>query len=127
MAVLYIKVRKNHFTVREIESKREVSGSGDFSNQRLLIADFFKAEKVLCDLIEQIYPSLWWRNLLRIDRFDVVISALEMIDGGLSQVEERVLQEVVAGATRMRYRQLKTHAQVTPLNDAAVSAMIAQR
>ncbi|MDC0728807.1 YjaA family stress response protein [Phytobacter diazotrophicus] len=127
MSVLYIQVRKNHITVRNIERKQDVAGSGAFSNQRLLIADFFKAEKVLWDLIEQIRPRSWFRKLLRTDRFDIVISALEMNEGGLSQVEERILQEVVAGATRMRYRCLITHAQSTPLSDDAVMALIAER
>ena len=127
MLVLYIQVRKNHITVRDIARKQNVSGSGAFSSQRLLIADFFKAEKVLWDLIEQIRPSSWLRKLLRTDRFDIVISALEMNEGGLSPVEERILQEVVAGATRMRYRRLITHAQSTPLSDDAVMALIAQR
>ena len=127
MSVLYIQVRKNHITVRNIERKQDVSGSGAFSNQRLLIADFFKAEKVLWDLIEQIRPRSWFRKLLRTDRFDIVISALEMNEDGLSQVEDRILQEVVAGATRMRYRRLITHAQSTPLSDDAVMALIAER
>ena len=35
MSVLYIQVRKNHITVRNIERKQVVSGSGAFSNQRL--------------------------------------------------------------------------------------------
>ena len=35
------------------ESKREVSGDAAFSNQRLLIANFFVAEKVLQDLVLQ--------------------------------------------------------------------------
>ena len=127
MSVLYIQVRKNHITVRNIERKQDVAGSGAFSNQRLLIADFFKAEKVLWDLIEQIRPRSWFRKLLRTDRFDIVISALEMNEDGLSQVEDRILQEVVAGATRMRYRRLITHAQSTPLSDDAVMALIAER
>lgn len=47
MSVLYIQIRRNQITVRDLESKREVSGDAAFSNQRLLIANFFVAEKVL--------------------------------------------------------------------------------
>lgn len=50
MSVLYIQIRRNQITVRDLESKREVSGDAAFSNQRLLIANFFVAEKVLQDL-----------------------------------------------------------------------------
>ncbi len=45
MSVLYIQIRRNQITVRDLESKREVSGDAAFSNQRLLIANFFVAEK----------------------------------------------------------------------------------
>ena len=51
MSVLYIQIRRNQITVRDLESKREVSGDAAFSNQRLLIANFFVAEKVLQDLV----------------------------------------------------------------------------
>ncbi len=47
MSVLYIQISRNKITVRDLESKREVSGDAAFSNQRLLIANFFVAEKVL--------------------------------------------------------------------------------
>ncbi len=54
MSVLYIQIRRNQITVRDLESKREVSGDAAFSNQRLLIANFFVAEKVLQDLVLQL-------------------------------------------------------------------------
>lgn len=56
MSVLYIQIRRNQITVRDLESKREVSGDAAFSNQRLLIANFFVAEKVLQDLVLQLHP-----------------------------------------------------------------------
>ncbi|POP42972.1 hypothetical protein CHU32_17230 [Superficieibacter electus] len=124
MPILYIQIRKNHIILRDVEHKKEVSGQARFSNTRLLIAEFFQAEKVLFDLIQQIYPPTWLNRLLRTRRFDIVVSALEMNEGGLSQVEERILQEVVAGATAMKYRQLKIHAQTHPLSDSAVLAML---
>lgn len=55
MSVLYIQIRRNQITVRDLESKREVSGDAAFSNQRLLIANFFVAEKVLQDLVLQLH------------------------------------------------------------------------
>lgn len=56
MSVLYIQISRNKITVRDLESKREVSGDAAFSNQRLLIANFFVAEKVLHDLVLQLHP-----------------------------------------------------------------------
>ncbi|EMZ39361.1 hypothetical protein I5P57_04166 [Escherichia coli] len=97
MSVLYIQIRRNQITVRDLESKREVSGDAAFSNQRLLIANFFVAEKVLQDLVLQLHPRSTWHSFLPAKRMDIVVSALEMNEGGLSQVEERILHEVVAG------------------------------
>lgn len=57
MSVLYIQIRRNQITVRDLESKREVSGDAAFSNQRLLIANFFVAEKVLQDLVLPTPPT----------------------------------------------------------------------
>ncbi|HBN1877186.1 TPA: hypothetical protein L1208_004069 [Escherichia coli] len=122
MSVLYIQIRRNQITVRDLESKREVSGDAAFSNQRLLIANFFVAEKVL-----QLHPRSTWHSFLPAKRMDIVVSALEMNEGGLSQVEERILHEVVAGATLMKYRQFHIHAQSAVLSDSAVMAMLKQK
>ncbi|HEA4618382.1 TPA: hypothetical protein RW203_003455 [Escherichia coli] len=122
MSVLYIQIRRNQITVRDLESKREVSGDAAFSNQRLLIANFFVAEKVL-----QLHPRSTWHSFLPAKRMDIVVSALEMNEGGLSQVEERILHEVVAGATLMKYRQFHIHAQSVVLSDSAVLAMFKQK
>ena len=127
MSVLYIQIRRNQITVRDLESKREVSGDAAFSNQRLLIANFFVAEKVLQDLVLQLHPRSTWHSFLPAKRMDMVVSALEMNEGGLSQVEERILHEVVAGATLMKYRQFHIHAQSAVLSDSAVMAMLKQK
>lgn len=132
MSVLYIQIRRNQITVRDLESKREVSGDAAFSNQRLLIANFFVAEKVLQDLVLQdlvlqLHPRSTWHSFLPAKRMDIVVSALEMNEGGLSQVEERILHEVVAGATLMKYRQFHIHAQSVVLSDSAVMAMFKQK
>ncbi|HCN9192852.1 TPA: hypothetical protein N6711_003118 [Escherichia coli] len=119
---LCIQIRRNQITVRDLESKREVSGDAAFSNQRLLIANFFVAEKVL-----QLHPRSTWHSFLPAKRMDIVVSALEMNEGGLSQVEERILHEVVAGATLMKYRQFHIHAQSAVLSDSAVMAMLKQK
>lgn len=126
MSVLYIQIRRNQITVRDLESKREVSGDAAFSNQRLLIANFFVAEKVLQDLVLQLHPRST-AFFLPAKRMDIVVSALEMNEGGLSQVEERILHEVVAGATLMKYRQFHIHAQSVVLSDSAVMAMFKQK
>ncbi len=127
MTVLYIQIRRDRITLRDIARQQEVVGQGTFSNQRLLIANFLTAEKILRDLILQLYPRSGLSAWLPAKRYNIVVSALEMNEGGLSQVEERVLQEVVAGATAMKYRKLQVHAQSAVLSDSAVMAMLNQQ
>mgnify|MGYP007057869920 CR=1 FL=1 len=67
----YIQIRRNQITVRDLESKREVSGDAAFSNQRLLIANFFVAEKVLQDLVLQLHPRSTWHSFLPAKRMDI--------------------------------------------------------
>ncbi|SPX09557.1 conserved stress-induced protein [Escherichia coli] len=50
MSVLYIQIRRNQITVRDLESKREVSGDAAFSNQRLLIANSL-LQKKFCKIL----------------------------------------------------------------------------
>ncbi|EII3551414.1 hypothetical protein MLW60_18520, partial [Escherichia coli] len=75
----------------------------------------------------QLHPRSTWHSFLPAKRMDIVVSALEMNEGGLSQVEERILHEVVAGATLMKYRQFHIHAQSVVLSDSAVMAMFKQK
>ncbi|KFF61234.1 hypothetical protein IV99_21725 [Pectobacterium brasiliense] len=97
MTILYVQIRKNQMTVRNPETRQEFRDSSlVFSNSRILIADFFSAEKVLQDLLKKFIPFRWFK----FGRDILVVHALEMNEGGLSQVEERVLLEVSFGASR---------------------------
>ncbi|RRD49371.1 hypothetical protein EIA08_33775, partial [Escherichia coli] len=78
-------------------------------------------------LVLQLHPRSTWHSFLPAKRMDIVVSALEMNEGGLSQVEERILHEVVAGATLMKYRQFHIHAQSAVLSDSEVMAMLKQK
>ncbi|WP_058912386.1 YjaA family stress response protein [Entomohabitans teleogrylli] len=105
MAMFYIQIRRNHITVRDLATRREVSATANFSNSRLLVAEFFIAEKAIYDASA---PLRDWRNRRwghRLSwlsgRADVVVHALEMNEGGLSQVEDRVLQEITVASFGM--------------------------
>jgi len=110
--------------LRSLSSGQEVIGHGTFSNQRILIGAFFIAEKILRDLVMQVEPLHWWDNFIRLRRYDVVIDVLELNEGGLSEVEERAIMEVVAGGTAMRYRQLVISCASQPRGDDAVRALL---
>ncbi|KGA37244.1 YjaA family stress response protein [Pectobacterium odoriferum] len=96
MTILYIQIRKNKMVVRNPETSQELSDSSQvFSNSRLLVADFFRAEKVLQDLADKFIKRSWFK----FGQDVLIIHALEMNEGGLSQVEERILQEIAVAAS----------------------------
>ncbi|MCA6927377.1 YjaA family stress response protein [Pectobacterium versatile] len=96
MTILYIQIRKNKMVVRDPETSQELSDSSQvFSNSRLLVADFFRAEKVLQDLTDKFIKRSWFK----FGQDMLIIHALEMNEGGLSQVEERILQEIAVAAS----------------------------
>jgi len=93
--VVYVKVSKNQFRVRHVVDNKEivVSAFEPFTTTRLLVGEFAIAEKYLKDGIKKLHEGRWFAASPVI-----VIQPLEMIEGGLSQVEERVLRELAAGA-----------------------------
>jgi len=92
---VYVKVSKNQFRVRHVVDKREVtvSAAEPFTTERLLVGNFSTAEKHLKEGVEKVHGGRWFSSSPVI-----VIHPLEMIEGGLSQVEERVLKELASGA-----------------------------
>lgn len=93
---VYLKVRRNRF-----EAKNLSTGSGwessiaqePFTTVRLLVGKFSAAEPVLLKLIKEIQPKSLFKK-----RFKVVIQPMEMVDGGLSEVEDRIFRELALGA-----------------------------
>lgn len=125
MTILYISLYKNRMTVRNLDDSREYSGSGAFSNQRLLVAQFFAAHDVLYPLIQQQKGENWLARLLKRKCFRILVDAMELNEGGLSQVEERAIMEMVASAVSMRYRQLEVRCSSHVRNDVEVRALLA--
>jgi hypothetical protein len=86
-----------------LQSNREVHLQADpgFSNQRLLVADFAAAQQLLQCGLNQILP----KRFLRIRRKpQLLIQPLEHLEGGLSQVEERILLELGLGCGARKVR-----------------------
>ena len=92
---LYVRVGRNQFRVKHIESGTDttVVASTPFTTTRLLIGQFVAAEKTLKDALKQIATGR-----LFAPSPSVVMHPLELIEGGLSEIEERILQEVAIGA-----------------------------
>jgi len=93
--LIYVKVYSDSIWCRNIKDDKEVSVSASkpFTTDRLLIGNFDSAEKTLKSGIKKVYK----RSFLLVSPF-VVIQPLDKIDGGLSQVEERLLTELSMAA-----------------------------
>ncbi len=92
---IYVKVYKNRFYIRHIEEKSDVvvSSPEPFSTTRLLIGEFSKAQNALKEGIRQVHLGMWFAPSPV-----VLIQPMELIEGGLSEIEVRILKEVAMGA-----------------------------
>ena len=85
---------------KELNSQ-EIEVTNPFSHSRLLVADFVKAEKVLQHIVQQTGKSKWLNPAPRI-----VMHQLEKNEGGLTDIELKVLRELALGAGA---REVKVH------------------
>ena len=92
---LYVRVRKNQFRVRSLESAKEATFDAQppFTTVRLLIGQFLAAESALKRAVKEMSKG----GIFAVSP-QVLIQPLEMLEGGLSEVEERALREVAMGA-----------------------------
>lgn len=93
---LYIKVRKNRFEAKNLsfnEDWQAINAEQPFTTERMLIGTFSVAEPLLTQLITNVTPRSFIRQSLR-----AVVQPMEMIEGGLSEVEEKILKELALGA-----------------------------
>lgn len=90
---LYVKIFANRFEILHIESGKMNSIIADrpFTTHRLLVGQFTEAAIELRKGIKLVYAG---RNKLFIASPAILIQPMEMFEGGLSQVEERALQEL---------------------------------
>lgn len=97
---LYIKIYANHFMIRRLKDQHEIviHATEAFTTRRLLVGEFSKAEKCLKEGMVKIYASRWFSPAPV-----VLIQPMVMTEGGLSELEERALQElaIAAGARKV--------------------------
>jgi rod shape-determining protein MreB and related proteins len=91
----YVTVKRNQFRIRHLESGTEATFDArpTFTSTRLLIGEFRTAEALLKQGLRQVLKS----SFISVRPY-VVIQPLEMVEGGLSEVEERIFKEVAIGA-----------------------------
>lgn len=111
---LYLQIREDEFVVRNVDDARTVRRRAEtaFSHRRMLIGNFTAAQACLRPLLAEARGG----GLALTTR--VVVHPLERIDGGLTQVEERLLQELAIGAGASR----AIVWQGAPLSDGEVRA-----
>jgi rod shape-determining protein MreB and related proteins len=97
---VYIRVKRNQFRVRYLESGIEtiIEAQKPFTTARLLIGQFVSAQATLKDGLKNLTKGRFFPVVPRL-----VIHPMEMVEGGLSEVEERILREVAisAGASKV--------------------------
>lgn len=100
---LYLKLSCNQMHLTHLQSGRTLSLQADppFSNQRLLVADFAVAEHLLQHALAQLLPKRFLRLSVPPQ---LLIQPLERLEGGLSQVEERILLELGLGCGARKVR-----------------------
>jgi hypothetical protein len=92
---VYVKVRRNQFRVRNLKSGVEatVLAQTPFTTTRLLVGQFVVAQNTLKEALKQVSKE----SLFAFSPY-IVIHPLEMVEGGLSEIEERIFREVAIGA-----------------------------
>ena len=91
---LYLRLSVNRVLLRNVDTGRSVERvpDGPFSHPRMLVGDFTSAQAVVKAAVTDVRGAGFarWIRLL--------IHPTHCIDGGLSQVEDRVLRELAGGA-----------------------------
>ncbi|AAM86983.1 hypothetical protein CQP30_19100 [Yersinia pestis] len=122
MPFFYLQIRKNHLTLKNLDSQKVVSGTANFSTERLLIGEFFIAEACLYPLVSQVLPGFINQLKRRCLRTHILIHAQEMLEGGVSQVEQRIMREFTVPSFPKGYHSL--YAAPQTLSDDAVKRII---
>lgn len=88
---IYLKIYRNRFEVINLEngSVTNEKSEKDFSTERLLVGNFSIAN----DCLLAIGKNINGKRLLK-RRFDTLIHPVEMADGGLCEVEEKIFREL---------------------------------
>ena len=121
MEPIYIKVYTDRLEVRDLHTQEETSVDSKFSHTRMLIGDFFPAIKAIQAALQHIEVKT---TSLFCKKRDVVIHPLEKIEDGLSKVEIRLFNEVVAAGFNRKYKKIVISAKLIPLIDAEIIELI---
>ncbi len=95
---IYVKIYENKINIRNVNDRKEIelSATSPFSTERLLIGNFMVAQTLLTKGIKIVMGKKFFAPA-------ILMHPIEIIDGGLSQVEERVLKDlaIIVGAQKV--------------------------
>lgn len=94
--MLYVKIYKNKIVVKNLSdnlSPQMFTPDISFTTTRLLIGIFAPAVQCLTQAVSSSAPNLWLKF-----NTAMLIQPMEMIDGGLSEIEDKILRECALGA-----------------------------
>lgn len=123
MADFYLTIHTDLMTLRELKSGTEVSQTGKFSTSRILIGDFYLAEFIVRQLVTQLGFHV---TLPFIRSHNIVVQPLSQSEGGLSDVEERVILEVVSSGFNNKTKKLIISQNEHPLTDQQLHELLAK-
>lgn len=90
---IYIQIEKDVFKFLHVQSGRTTTVGGAFSNPRLAIAHFNVAAAAARKGVYEVYP----KSLFRIAPV-IVIHQIYNSEGGLCEIEDRILRELALSA-----------------------------
>lgn len=88
---IYVQVFRDRLQLLDGDSGQELELTAAFSHPRMLIDDFPLAEQLLRGGLRQLKGARWWPPYL-------ILHPRELLEGGLSLIERRVLRELGLGA-----------------------------
>jgi hypothetical protein len=95
-SMLYVKIYKNKIVVNNLSNNlppQMFTPDISFTTTRLLIGTFAPAAQCLKRAVSSSTPNSWFKA-----KPVLLIQPMEMNDGGLSEVEDRILRECAIGA-----------------------------
>ncbi|MEQ9912564.1 YjaA family stress response protein [Pectobacterium polaris] len=119
MASLYIRIYRDTLTVRNVDTKQEVTEQSEtpFTTTRLLLGQMIPAMKLLARLTRKVASK---RLIDRFASHKVIIHAMEMNEGGHSQVEFASYIEL-AKSISPQGKQIYVCSKNVPLTDQEVT------
>ncbi len=92
---VYIKIYENRVFIRNIDDRKEIelTSTSPFTTERLLIGNFTAIQTLLKKGLKIVVGKKFFPPI-------ILMHPIEKVDGGLSQVEERILKDlaIIVGA-----------------------------